>query len=361
MGERESADTTPPRPFREKLARETEQSRNNAGRAADEHYVNQSNGSDHALRVLPPRAEGARYELLERIGRGGTGDVYRARDRLHGERRDVCVKRLPNLVGAEHASSLREEARLLGSVRHANVVSLLDSGEDEMGAPYLVLELIEGQNLRHLCRAIDAADCDARFECTGFLPDRLSVHVGCALLRGLAAVQRALPGIVHRDVTPHNVLVSNEGEVKLADFGIALARDRARSTGPCIVKGKLGYLSPEQARGEELDPRSDLFAVGVLLYELLAKIRPWPAARGMPELRALERGDSVSLARLRPSLDASLVRVVERMLSRDRELRPSTADDALRALAPFSDGDLASLRLTALISRLAESRMKEGS
>ena len=170
-----------------------------------------------------------------------------------------------------------------------------------------------------------------------------------------------LPGIVHRDVTPHNVLVSNEGEVKLSDFGIALARDRPRSTGRCIVKGKLGYLSPEQARGDDLDARSDLFAVGVVLYELLAKTRPRPAARGMAELRAIERGEFVALARLRPSLDAALVRAIERMLARRREDRYATADDALRALAPFSDGDLASLRLTALLSRLAKSRTKEGS
>ena len=287
--------------------------------------------------------------------------MYRARDRLHGVRREVCVKRVSSPVDADHVGSVREEARLLACLRHANVVSLLDSGEDELGAPFLVLELIEGKNLRHLCRAIDAAEREARFECAGYLPDRLAVHVGCALLRALAAVQRALPGIVHRDVTPHNVLVSNEGEVKLSDFGIALARDRARATGRCIVKGKLGYLSPEQARGEDLDPRSDLFAVGVVLYELLAKTRPWPAPRGMQELRAIERGESVPLARVRPSLDAALVRAIERMLSRHREDRPATADDALRALAPFSDGDLASLRLTALLSRLAKSRTKEGS
>ena len=325
------------------------------------HYVNHSNGFERPNGGFNLGVQGGRYELLERIGRGGTGDVYRARDLLHGVDREVCVKRLSGLVGAEHASSLREEARLLARVRHANVVSLFDSGEDRVGAPFLVLELIEGKNLRHLCRAVDAAEREDRFESVGYLPDRLAVHVACALLRGLAAVQRALPGIVHRDVTPHNVLVSNEGEVKLADFGIALARDCRRSTRPSIVKGKLGYLSPEQARGEYLDARSDLFAVGVVLFELLTKVRPWGAARGMPELRAMERGESVLLARLRPSLDVTLVRVIERMLALRRDDRHATSDDALRALAPFSDGDLASLRLAALLARLAKSRTKEGS
>ena len=165
------------------------------------------------------------------------------------------------------------------------------------------------------------------------------------MTRALAAVQRAIPGLVHRDVTPHNVLVSREGEVKLADFGIARALDRARWTRPAIVKGKLGYMAPEQIRDEPLDVRTDLFAVGVVLYELLTRVRPWGSACGMQELRAIDRGDMVALSAHRPVRATALIRVVERLLSRRPDDRFACADDALRALAPFSAGEIGSLRL----------------
>lgn len=284
-----------------------------------------------------------RYELLERIGHGGAGVVYRALDLACGFPRAVCVKRLGAELPPEQACMLREEARLLASVRHSNVVSLLALGQDgKEAAPFLVLELVDGWNLRRLCRALDAATCVAG---DGFLPDRVAVYVACALLRALGAVQRALPGLVHRDVTPHNVLVSQEGEVKLSDFGIALALDRARWTRPSFVKGKLGYMAPEQIRDEDLDVRTDLFAVGVVLYELLTRVRPWGAGTGMNELPAILAGAGIPLATHRPKLDPALVQAVERLLRARREERFACPDDALRALAPFSAGETGSLRL----------------
>lgn len=292
-----------------------------------------------------------RYELVERIGRGAAGMIYRARDRSGGVVREVCVKRLVTAVD-EDARGLREEARLLARVRHANVVSLLGVGEEACGAPFLVLELVRGSDLRALSGAASNAPPDRRLATPGLLPDAVAVHIACAILRALAAVQRALPGLVHRDVTPHNVLVSNEGEVKLADFGIALAVDRARWTHPRVIKGKVGYVSPEHVRGEELDLRSDLFSVGVILYELLTRRRPWGVARGIAELYAIQRGrmDPMSVHR---DADPALARVVETLLAPRRRDRPATADDALRALAPFSAGDLGSLRLAALVAQLA--------
>jgi serine/threonine protein kinase len=297
--------------------------------------------------AVPRIFAGGRYELVELIGRGGAGVTYRARDLAFFPPRAVCIKRLLDGEDGDVAAALREEARLLAGVRHANVVSLLAIGEEASGAPYLVLELVEGWNLRRLCRAVDGASC---VECPGFLPDPLSVHVACALLRGLSAIQRALPGLVHRDVTPQNVLVSREGEVKLTDFGIALAEGRARWTHPSLVKGKLGYMAPEQLRGDKLDVRTDMFAVGVVLYELLARVRPWGAARGIQELRAMERGDMIPLSAHRRgpgrrAIDSALAHAVERLLRAAKEDRFGSADDALRALAPFSAGDLGALRI----------------
>ena len=162
-------------------------------------------------------------------------------------------------------------------------------------------------------------------------------------------MQRAIPGLVHRDVTPHNILVSKEGEIKLADFGIALALERGRWTRPAIVKGKFGYMSPEQIRGEDLDARTDLFAVGVVLYELLARARPWGDMQGMDELRAIEQGAIVPLSLHRPRVDRVLAGAVDRLLAGDRRARFPCAEDALRALAPFSAGETACLRLASLV------------
>jgi serine/threonine-protein kinase len=284
---------------------------------------------------------GVRYELLRRLGGGPFGDVHVARGVGDGLERLVCVKRLAGTVEPEHAEALREEARLLASVRHANVVSLLAFGEDPCAGPFLVLELVDGLDLKALSGGLQPGER---------LADGVAVHVACALLRALSAVQGSLPGLVHRDVTPHNVLVSSHGEVKLGDFGIALARDRTRWTRPLYVKGKLGYMAPEQILGGELDERTDLFAVGVVLYELLAGERPWGPIRGVREMKAVVDRPPVPLLRRRPGVDRALAAIAERLFARDPALRFAGPDDALRALAPFGAGELGSLRLASIVA-----------
>jgi serine/threonine protein kinase len=301
---------------------------------------------------------GERYRLIACIGRGATGGVYRARsaDDAGAITREVCIKRLSGTLSPEAERAMREEARLLARVRHANVVSLLSMGHEEEGPPFLVLELIDGADLRALARSRtrrSSSDDEATSVHPGALPDRVAVHIACGVLRALAAVQRAIPGLVHRDVTPHNILVSREGEVKLTDFGIALALDRARWTRPSVVKGKLGYMAPEQIRGDPLDARCDLFAVGVVLFELLARRRPWFAAdatgNDFDELRAIETGEIASIVECRPKLDRVLAGAVDRLLAWDREDRFESPDAAIRALAPFGDGEIGSLRLASIL------------
>jgi serine/threonine protein kinase len=289
-----------------------------------------------------------RFELLDRLGGGACGAVHVARavGGWPGER-IVCIKRLIGHIDPPQADALREEARVLARVRHANVVSLLAFGEDPVGGPFLVLDWVDGLDLRALTGRLPRGDR---------LPDMVAVHVACGLLRALANVQRALPGLVHRDVSPHNVLVSRDGEVKLADFGICLARGRTRWTRPLFVKGKLGYMSPEQILGQELDPRSDLFAVGIVLYELLCGVRPWGALRGIREMRAVVEHQPVPLAARRSGVHRALAAAVDRLLAHRRQDRFATAEDALRALAPFGAGELGSLRLGAIVAPLVSAR-----
>jgi eukaryotic-like serine/threonine-protein kinase len=286
------------------------------------------------------------YELVECIGIGATGAVYRAVDTSVGCAREVCIKRLLTPVARSSIEDLQREARLLSSVRHANVVSLLGVGQEPSGVPFLVLELVSGPDLHVLSRGLKGL-----VDPPGSLPWRLSVHVACCLLRALGAVGRALPGMVHRDVTPHNVVVSAEGEVKLVDFGIALTGDHATRATQGVVRGKIGYMAPEQIRGQALDSRTDIFAIGVILFELLAGRRP-AAGKGHGELWAIERGQLDSLGRRRPDLDPRLTAIVDRLLALSPTQRYSSPDEALVALAPFGAGETGPLRMAELVRRV---------
>jgi serine/threonine-protein kinase len=291
-----------------------------------------------------PDSKHGPYALVERIGSGGCGEVFRATSR--SGLRDVCIKRLAaRFSESEARAEMREEARLLGAVRHANVIALLDAGEDRTGAPYLVLELVRGTDLADLRG-------DPR------LDPPLAVHIACGVLRGLGAASRVTRGLVHRDVTPQNILVSNEGEVKLADFGIALTEGRARWTLPTFIKGKIGYMAPEQVRGEPLDGRVDLYAVGALLYELLSGVRPCHPARGMEELRMTARGAQRPLLEQAPRLPTDLAAIVDRLCAFDRDGRFRLPEEAVAVLAPFSAGDSGPLALGEIVRTRAHNGSK---
>jgi serine/threonine protein kinase len=296
------------------------------------------------LPVVCARTREERYVLLERLGRGGAAEVWRARREGSLLEDQVCIKRPLFRLDASQRRMLIEEARVLSRVRHTNVVALLDSVEDESGGVFLVLELVRGTDLRALERALSA-----RGE---RLAPPVVAAIGTLLCRALAAAQRALPGgVVHRDVTPHNVLVSSEGEVKLTDFGIARAFDRERWTRAGQVKGKTAYLSPEQLAGVELDVRSDLFALGVVLFELLSGRRPFGEGAERSTLSAIALDERVALEQAAPDVPRALSESVELLLQGDRSRRPATADAAARLLAKHADEQLAVEELRRLVSR----------
>jgi serine/threonine protein kinase len=290
-----------------------------------------------------------RYVVESRLGVGGMAEVFRARlVGAEGFSRAVALKRVaPALSEDERFASLFiAEARIAALLTHPNIVSVLDFDRDEDGVLFLAMELVDGPDLRRLAAA-------ARRRGTPVAP-RLAAFVAGEILRALAYAHelkrddRPL-GIVHRDVSPHNVLVSRTGSVKLTDFGIAKATAAATASRSGTVKGKLSYMSPEQASGGSPDGRADVYAVGVLLYELLAGERPYDGATETETLARVLRGGATPVERLVPGLPPDLAALTMRLFALRREDRPAGAADALKELRATSaypadgEGELARL------------------
>src|SRR5499433_1623867 len=205
------------------------------------------------------------YEIIAPLGAGGMGEVYLAEDPRLG--RQVAIKVLP-VEFAKDADRLRrfeQEARATSALNHPNILTVYDIGEHE-GAPYIVAELLEGEELSELIKQ-------------GAIAARKAVDCARQIAEGLAAAHAK--GVVHRDLKPENLFVTNDGRVKILDFGLAKlhsqqfggidkdAPTQKRITDPGVIMGTVGYMSPEQVRGQETDYRSDIFAFGVILYEML--------------------------------------------------------------------------------------------
>jgi serine/threonine-protein kinase len=274
-----------------------------------------------------------KYRLLELLASGGMAEVWLAEFAGPGGfAKEVALK----LVRADLASEpelarlFAQEARLASRLGHANVVQVFEFDVLE-GRHYLAMELVRGRTLRQVadrCRESGVRLGLAR-----------AVHVGAEVARALAYAHRLTDrgqplGIVHRDVSPQNVLVSFEGEVKLADFGIARALGAAERTAPGTLKGKIAYMAPEQARAEPVDARADVFALGVVLWELFAGRRLFARDSEAATLAALLSAEPIS----RPSewneeVPADLDAAVLSALERDRERRTGSAEELLGALS----------------------------
>jgi serine/threonine protein kinase len=302
--------------------------------------------------------------LLERIAVGGMAEVFRAREATSTATGTFVVKRMLASLAGEGATRamFEEEARIGLAVDHANVVRVLGSGEED-GIPYLVMEHVPGVDLWRLTRWL------ARGGRALGIP--LAIHVTRRLLFGLHAVHEALDadgtplGVVHRDVSPSNVLLSDTGEVKLGDFGIAqtlLQQSFPQATGAGRTKGKLGYLAPEQVRGQDSDRRADVFAAGVLAAELLMGR---PLFTGGSELAILL---AIRDAQIRPFVEAAqtlppaLAQAIVRALSRSPRDRTASALELAHALAPFEPAPDAGLReeLAALVRTASIDRIPSG-
>jgi serine/threonine protein kinase len=257
------------------------------------------------------------------------GEVYRARDtRLD---RDVAIKVLPELVSSspERLQRFEVEAKAAAALNHPNILAVYQMGT-YAGVPYLVSELLEGKTLAESVRR-------------GPLPLRKAIDYGVQIAQGLAAAHEK--GIVHRDLKPDNLFVTKEGRVKILDFGLAKVvapRDPAASAAPTltmpgVAMGTVGYMSPEQVRGLETDYRTDIFAFGAILYEMVMGKRTFERSTSADTMSAILNEDPEPISELAPETPVGLQRVVLRCLEKNPEQRFQSASDLAFALESLSD------------------------
>ncbi|MBZ0121280.1 MAG: serine/threonine protein kinase, partial [Sandaracinaceae bacterium] len=270
---------------------------------------------------------GGRYRVGKRLGEGGMGAVYEALQVDIGRR--VALKLLhPELSeDAELVARFRREAEASASLGDPNIVQVTDFGHSEEHGAFLVMELLSGAPLASVLAN------------EGKLPPARVAFIAHQVLGALASAHRA--GIVHRDLKPDNVFLTSVSGiadiVKLLDFGIAklIANDGGQRTATGVVLGTPAYMSPEQARGREVDARTDLYAVGVLMYQALSGRLPYRASNYNAILFAIIEETPPPLGELRPDLDPSLIAVIERAMAKEPSDRFASAEEMREALEPF--------------------------
>src|SRR5215472_11391674 len=302
-------------------------------------------GATHSLfdsTALEPGTKLGDYEVLQLIGSGGMGEVYRAEDlRLA---RDVAIKVLsPFLTNdPDRLRRFEQEARAAAALNHPNILAVYQMGVYQ-GTTYVVSELLEGNNLRELIKS-------------SALPWRTGVEYAVQIAHGLSAAHGK--GIVHRDLKPENLFVVKSGRVKILDFGLAKLTSVDRASVPVpvteagLVMGTVGYMSPEQVRGQMVDYRSDFFAFGTILYEMLCGQQAFTKATAADTMSAILNEDPPALSQLTTIIPPGLLRVVRRCLEKNRDQRFQSASDLAFALEALSDtGIRAESEVSAVASR----------
>lgn len=293
------------------------------------------------------------YRIVRRLGVGGMAETFEAvRRGPEGFEQRVCLKlALPFLSEDEEFVRLfQREARLAAKLRQSNIVGILDYGSVE-GTPYMALELVDGCDLLTF------------LEAQGRLEFQHAVLLAVELAKGLAHAHdpptaaglddsvTGLHGIVHRDLSPSNVMLSRHGEVMLTDFGVAKAMTGA-SRKQSGVKGKVPYMSPEQLRNQALDGRADLFSLGVVLYESLCGTRPFDGGNDPATIMLILRGEHAPLREMEHEAPDAFCEIVERLLLPERDDRVTSARELIELLDDFAPSPRAQRELSAIVTRV---------
>ncbi len=277
-----------------------------------------------------------KYLLLEKLATGGMAEVFLARATgAGGIGKFVAIKRiLPQYAEAEEFIEMfKDEAKIAINLSHSNIVSLHEFGTQN-NQFFIVMDYVEGRNLRQILNKVKKGNAKLGIDQIVFVIREVAA--------GLDHAHRSINGttgkplnITHRDMSPQNVMISFEGEVKVVDFGIAKAEIQLETTRTGTLKGKFGYMSPEQAEGQKVDPRTDIFSLGIILWELLANDRLFLANNEINTLRKIRDCQIPSLKKINPNIPNELERITQKALARDRNLRYQNAAAFYRDLNRF--------------------------
>jgi len=300
-----------------------------------------------------------RYRVIEKLESGGMAEVFRAESEgLQGFRKQVAIKRvLPHLSSKKKFISMfLDEARLSAQLSHSNCVQVFDIGVGD-NAYFIVMEFVDGANLKAVIEHLKKTGRD--------FPVEAAVYISLELCKGLSYAHELTDTngeplhIVHRDMSPPNVLITKHGEIKIVDFGLAKANSQLEKSEPGIIKGKFSYLSPEAAMGQDVDARTDVFAVGIILWELLASQRLFLGDTDFQTVKKVQAAQVPSISTINKKVPLELERIINRALARDPTQRYTTA----RALGielskflfkfavPVSQFEIAPLVLSAMKER----------
>lgn len=276
-----------------------------------------------------------RYRVVEKLESGGMAEVFRAESEgLQGFRKQVAIKRvLPHLSEKKRFIAMfLDEARVTAQLTHSNCVQVFDIGVGD-NAYFIVMEFVDGANLKSIAESLKKQGKDFPVQAAAFIAHEICK--GLSYAHELTDQQGNPLHIVHRDMSPPNVLVTKYGEVKIVDFGLAKASSQLEKSEPGIIKGKFSYLSPEAAMGQEVDPKTDIFAVGIILWELLAGQRLFLGETDFQTVKKVQQAQIPPISQVNRKAPAELERIVNKALARESSQRYNTARELGQDLSRF--------------------------
>jgi serine/threonine protein kinase len=303
-----------------------------------------------------------RYRVIDRLAAGGMAEVFRAESAgLEGFKKKVAIKRvLPHLSEKKRFIKMfLDEARLGAYLSHSNCVQVFDIGVGD-NTYFIVMEYVDGADLKAVIEWV-------RKQKRPF-PTAYAVYITMKICEGLAYAhelgdENGRPlGIVHRDLSPPNVLITKFGEIKIVDFGLAKASTQLEKSEPGIIKGKFSYLSPEAAMGKDVDLRTDVFAAGIILWEMLAGKKLFQGESDFETVKQVQRAEIPSISRINPTVDASLEAIINRSLARDLNARYATARDFCKALTEWlfaTNSSVTPFEIAELVQNVIRERQRD--